>query len=69
MRLFPLLGCIRPSDDDERDDTTMKLDVGGYVDAARPDGEESRDYQILDIRERMEEALFRAWRMDRWESL
>jgi activating signal cointegrator complex subunit 2 len=52
------------SDDDERDDTYDEADVGGYVDAARPDGEESRDTDLGNQGEN-EEALFRAWRMDR----
>ncbi|KAG9592783.1 hypothetical protein KCU90_g13445, partial [Aureobasidium melanogenum] len=52
------------SDDDERDDTYDEADVGGYVDAARPDGEESRDTDTGNQGEN-EEALFRAWRMDR----
>ncbi|KAG9555196.1 hypothetical protein KCU71_g15145, partial [Aureobasidium melanogenum] len=52
------------SDDDERDDTYDEADVGGYVDAARPDGEESRDTDTGNQGEN-EEALFRAWRMER----
>ncbi|CAD0082503.1 unnamed protein product [Aureobasidium vineae] len=52
------------SDDDERDDTYDEADVGGYVDSARPDGEESRDTDTGNQGEN-EEALFRAWRMDR----
>lgn len=52
------------SDDDERDDTYDEADVGGYVDAARPDGEESRETDLGNQGEN-EEALFRAWRMDR----
>ncbi|KAI4750654.1 hypothetical protein E4T52_16760 [Aureobasidium sp. EXF-3400] len=52
------------SDDDERDDTYDEADVGGYVDAAKPDGEESRDTDTGNQGEN-EEALFRAWRMDR----
>ncbi|THW73325.1 hypothetical protein D6D18_10261 [Aureobasidium pullulans] len=52
------------SDDDERDDTYDEADVGGYVDAARPDGEDSRDTDTGNQGEN-EEALFRAWRMDR----
>jgi activating signal cointegrator complex subunit 2 len=52
------------SDDDERDDTYDEADVGGTVDAARPDGEESRDTDLGNQGEN-EEALFRAWRMDR----
>ncbi|KAI4742608.1 hypothetical protein E4T50_06979 [Aureobasidium sp. EXF-12298] len=52
------------SDDDERDDTYDEADVGGYVDAARPDGEESRDTDLGNQGEN-EEALFRAWRLDR----
>ncbi|KAH0361675.1 hypothetical protein KCU65_g8571, partial [Aureobasidium melanogenum] len=52
------------SDDDERDDTYDEADVGGYVDATRPDGEESRDTDTGNQGEN-EEALFRAWRMDR----
>ncbi|KAI5204270.1 hypothetical protein E4T39_03756 [Aureobasidium subglaciale] len=52
------------SDDDERDDTYDEADVGGYVDSARPDGEDSRDTDIGNQGE-SEEALFRAWRMDK----
>ncbi|KAI4752480.1 hypothetical protein E4T52_15285 [Aureobasidium sp. EXF-3400] len=52
------------SDDDERDDTYDEADVGGYVDAARPDGEESRDTDLGNQGEN-EEVLFRAWRMDK----
>lgn len=51
------------SDDDERDDTYDEADIGGYVDAARPDGEDSRNTDTGNQGEN-EEALFRAWRMD-----
>jgi activating signal cointegrator complex subunit 2 len=53
------------SDDDERDDTYDEADVGGYVDSAKPDGEESRDTDTGNQGGESEEALFRAWRMDR----
>ncbi|KAI5249164.1 hypothetical protein E4T42_05385 [Aureobasidium subglaciale] len=52
------------SDDDERDDTYDEADVGGYVDSARPDGEDSRDTDTGNQGE-SEEALFRVWRMDK----
>ena len=52
------------SDDDERDDTYDEADVGGYVDTARPDGEDKRDV-ILNAQSEHEEALFRAWQLDR----
>jgi activating signal cointegrator complex subunit 2 len=52
------------SDDDERDDTYDEADVGGTVDDARPAGEDSRDADLGSQGEN-EEALFRAWRMDK----
>jgi activating signal cointegrator complex subunit 2 len=52
------------SDDDERDDTYDEADVGGTVDDARPAGEDSRDTDLGNQGEN-EEALFRAWRMDK----
>ncbi|KAL8776904.1 MAG: hypothetical protein Q9194_002858, partial [Teloschistes cf. exilis] len=47
------------SDDDERDDTYDVEDVGGTVDAAIPGSEE----MDADLRDKNEEALFRAWKM------
>ncbi|KAI4109911.1 MAG: hypothetical protein L6R37_000261 [Teloschistes peruensis] len=47
------------SDDDERDDTYDVEDVGGTVDAAIPGSDE----MDADLRDRNEEALFRAWKM------
>lgn len=55
------------SDDDERDDTYDEADVGGTVDAARPDGEDRRDIHISSNPEgsENEEPLFRAYQLDR----
>ncbi|KAL8631997.1 hypothetical protein Q9189_002261 [Teloschistes chrysophthalmus] len=47
------------SDDDERDDTYDVDDVGGTVDAAIPGSDE----MDADLRDKNEEALFRAWKM------
>ncbi|KAL8668238.1 MAG: hypothetical protein Q9202_000216 [Teloschistes flavicans] len=47
------------SDDDERDDTYDADDVGGTVDAAIPGSDE----MDADLRDKNEEALFRAWKM------
>ncbi|KAL8804722.1 MAG: hypothetical protein Q9182_002414 [Xanthomendoza sp. 2 TL-2023] len=47
------------SDDDERDDTYDVEDVGGTVDTAMPGSDEVD----ADLRDRNEEALFRAYRM------
>ncbi|KAL8902522.1 MAG: hypothetical protein Q9207_004620, partial [Kuettlingeria erythrocarpa] len=47
------------SDDDERDDTYDVGDVGGTVDTALPGGDEVD----ADLRDKNEEALFRAWKM------
>ncbi|KAL8718967.1 MAG: hypothetical protein Q9225_003960 [Loekoesia sp. 1 TL-2023] len=47
------------SDDDERDDTYDVEDVGGTVDAAIPGSDEVD----ADLRDKNEEALFRAWKM------
>ncbi|KAL1301730.1 hypothetical protein AAFC00_005934 [Neodothiora populina] len=52
------------SDDDERDDTYDEADVGGYVDAARPDGEDKRDVDV-GASNANEAALYRAWQTDR----
>lgn len=52
------------SDDDERDDTYDEADVGGLVDAARPDGEDKQDVDVSGTNE-SEEALFKAWQADR----
>ncbi|KAL8867039.1 MAG: hypothetical protein Q9174_005920, partial [Haloplaca sp. 1 TL-2023] len=46
------------SDDDERDDTYDVEDVGGTVDSAMPGSDEVD----ADMRDKNEEALFRAWR-------
>ncbi len=48
------------SDDDERDDTYDVEDVGGTVDTALPGGSDEVD---ADLRDKNEEALFRAWKM------
>ncbi|KAL8928497.1 MAG: hypothetical protein Q9208_001731 [Pyrenodesmia sp. 3 TL-2023] len=47
------------SDDDERDDTYDVEDVGGTVDTAVPGSDEVD----ADLRDKNEEALFRAWKM------
>ncbi|KAI4130285.1 MAG: hypothetical protein LQ338_001823 [Usnochroma carphineum] len=47
------------SDDDERDDTYDVEDVGGTVDTAIPGSDEVD----ADLRDKNEEALFRAWKM------
>ncbi|KAL9603711.1 MAG: hypothetical protein Q9219_001030 [cf. Caloplaca sp. 3 TL-2023] len=47
------------SDDDERDDTYDVDDVGGTIDAAVPGSDEVD----TDLKDKNEEALFRAWKM------